>query len=171
MMKKLLVGCAVAIVAIAAFVYIMFRYGEAEFKPLIVATLDGYNALDFDRIYAEAADELHQQVTQDQFKQTLGALQGVLGKFVEAGSITGVSRSSDMQKSVASVSLNLKFEKAETTGNFSFIKNADQWKLEGLKIDIPENLRKQMGQAPSQPDATQPEAPQPEAPAPTAAPQ
>jgi hypothetical protein len=136
MLRKVLIGCALVVLAGAAFVVVLLWYGSAQFKPLAVGILQQYNEGRVDRIYENASEQFKAQVPQEQLAAILKQIEERLGKFVEAGAVTGTATHVSTDVSTGEVSLKLKFEKGATTGEFKFVKNEDVWRLLGLSVDF-----------------------------------
>jgi hypothetical protein len=141
----LLLSVAVAC-AIGVGVYFWLREpaDSDEFRPQIEALFTQLAAKDgAQSVYQDAtAEEFKQTLVEDKFVDLVDRMNETLGPFVELTKITEVDRAASVAGMTARVRFEVAFEKADTTGEVSFLRHSKSptWWLLGLGVAIPPEL-------------------------------
>lgn len=94
-------------------------------------------------VYREASSLFRERVLEEEFLGRVELMNKSLGEFIRTLDVLDSELLESYESDVARVVLRLQFEKANTSGTFSFQRKGKQWRLLGFRVPVPEGLRKE----------------------------
>jgi hypothetical protein len=142
----LVISIAVA-AAIGVAVYFFLREPahSDEFRPHVEALFTRFGADGgAETVYADdtvTSEVFRRTLIAEKFVDMVDRMTATLGPFKELTKITEVDRAASAAGMTARIRFDIAFEKADTTGEMSFLRGRDdRWKLLGLGVQIPPEL-------------------------------
>jgi hypothetical protein len=149
-MKKFLIVLGIlALVGIAAAafgLFSLFSFGK-ELKPKAVAFLKDLEDGKVDEAYGRTSSGFKASKSPDDLRELIETSRAMMGKFLEAGNVSGTHWKSDGSGSTGEVKMTLRYERGETEGTFQFVKEEGDWRLSGFRIPFPEGAKPQVDHA------------------------
>ncbi|MHC5011968.1 MAG: hypothetical protein ACYTG6_13660 [Planctomycetota bacterium] len=140
MKKALLIILAVVVLGIAGFCALIVSTGK-ELRPLAEKILVDCREGRVEDVYGNASEAFRQEETLERFAAYIASRRRTLGPFQRIVKTVGAGKSTSTgQGTRGNVNLELAYERANTRGEFTFVKEDGEWKLLGLKIFLPEDL-------------------------------
>jgi hypothetical protein len=144
LVRSVFVGLLLVAAWITAIVAWELRTDQApDFRPIaehiLVEVSKGGDALD--KVYDTASPRFIELVKKERFIDDMTDMNATLGKFREITAINTTFVTSGPTGRIGRLSLTAAFERGITRGNISFHWDQGQWKLFGISVEVPPELK------------------------------
>jgi hypothetical protein len=144
LVRSAIVGFLLVFAWIVVIIALQVRGIDApDFRPTaehILAELSkGGPAIE--QVYEEASPRFHEWTRKDRFVDTMTDMNATIGRFLEISAINESLVTTGPSGRIGRISLTVAYEKGKTRGTVSLHWDQGRWKLLGLGIDVPPELK------------------------------